>query len=58
MKAMDRSKYEVMEYFISKEGKWKPEPILPEPGVHPGIDVVFPVLFRGASILSGFTLRR
>jgi len=44
MKAMDRSKYEVMEYFISKEGKWKPEPILPEPGVHPGIDVVFPVL--------------
>jgi D-alanine-D-alanine ligase len=44
MKAMDRSKYEVTEYFISKEGKWKPKPILPEPGVHPGIDVVFPVL--------------
>ncbi len=44
MKAMDRSKYEVMEYFISKEGKWRPKPILPEPGVHPGIDVVFPVL--------------
>lgn len=44
MKAMDRSKYEVMEYFISKEGKWKPKPILPEPGVHPEIDVVFPVL--------------
>ena len=44
MKAMDRSKYEVMEYFISKEGKWQPKPILPEPGVHPEIDVVFPVL--------------
>ncbi len=44
MKAMDRSKYEVLEYFISKEGKWKPKPILPEPGVHPEIDVVFPVL--------------
>jgi D-alanine-D-alanine ligase len=44
MKAMDRSKYEVMEYFISKEGKWRPKAILPEPGVHPEIDVVFPVL--------------
>ena len=44
MKAMDRSKYDVIEYFISKEGKWQPKPILPEPGVHPGIDVVFPVL--------------
>jgi D-alanine-D-alanine ligase len=44
MKAMDRSKYEVIEYFISKEGKWQPKPILPEPGVHPEIDVVFPVL--------------
>ncbi|HXA07026.1 MAG TPA: D-alanine--D-alanine ligase family protein, partial [Bryobacteraceae bacterium] len=42
--AMDRSKYEVIEYFISKEGKWQPKPILPEPGVHPEIDVVFPVL--------------
>ena len=44
MKAMDRSKYDVIEYFISKEGKWQPKPILPEPGVHPEIDVVFPVL--------------
>ena len=44
MKAMDRSKYEVTEIFITKEGKWKPKPILPEPGAHPDIDVVFPVL--------------
>jgi D-alanine-D-alanine ligase len=44
MKAMDRSKYELIEYFISKEGKWQPKPILPEPSAHPGIDVVFPVL--------------
>lgn len=44
MKAMDRSKYEVLEYFISQEGKWRPKPILPEPGAHPDIDVVFPVL--------------
>jgi D-alanine-D-alanine ligase len=44
MKAMDRAKYEILEYFISKEGKWRPRPILPEPGAHPDIDVVFPVL--------------
>jgi D-alanine-D-alanine ligase len=29
---------------ISKEGKWSPRPILPEPGGNAGIDVVFPVL--------------
>jgi D-alanine-D-alanine ligase len=44
MKAMDPSKYEISEYFISKEGKWRPRPIQPEPGAHPDIDVVFPVL--------------
>jgi D-alanine-D-alanine ligase len=44
MKAMDPSKYEIAEYFISKEGKWRPGPIQPEPGAHPDIDVVFPVL--------------
>ena len=44
MKAMERSKYEISEYFISKEGKWRPRPIQPEPGAHPDIDVVFPVL--------------
>ena len=44
MEAMDRSKYEISEYFITKDGKWQPRPILPEPGAHPDIDVVFPVL--------------
>ena len=44
MKAMDRAKYEISEYFIGKEGKWRPGPIQPEPGAHPDIDVVFPVL--------------
>jgi D-alanine-D-alanine ligase len=44
MHAMDRSKYELIEYFISKEGKWRPKPIVPEPGAQPEIDVVFPVL--------------
>jgi D-alanine-D-alanine ligase len=44
LQAMDPAKYEISEYFITKEGKWQPHPILPEPGAHPEIDVVFPVL--------------
>ena len=38
------SKYELVPYFISRQGKWQPGPIVPEPGSNPGIDVVFPVL--------------
>jgi D-alanine-D-alanine ligase len=41
---LDPEKYEKIEYFIDKQGKWSPRPILPEPGAHPDIDVVFPVL--------------
>ncbi|MDE3164729.1 MAG: D-alanine--D-alanine ligase [Acidobacteriota bacterium] len=41
---LDPAKYEPIEYFIDKEGRWNPRPIVPEPGAHPGIDVVFPVL--------------
>jgi D-alanine-D-alanine ligase len=41
---MDRGRYEIAEYFIEKSGQWSPRPILPEPGAHPDIDVVFPVL--------------
>jgi D-alanine-D-alanine ligase len=41
---LNRDKYEVSEYFIDKEGKWSPRPILPEPDAQPDIDVVFPVL--------------
>jgi D-alanine-D-alanine ligase len=41
---MDPAKYEKIEYFIDKQGKWSPQAISPEPGAHPGIDVVFPVL--------------
>lgn len=44
MDAMDRSKYELAEIVISKEGKWSPRPLVPEPSGNPGIDVVFPVL--------------
>jgi D-alanine-D-alanine ligase len=41
---LDPAKYEVSQYFIDQQGRWQPEPIRPEPGAHPGIDVVFPVL--------------
>jgi D-alanine-D-alanine ligase len=44
MRSMDGSKYEIVRYFIDREGRWDPGPILPEPGANPGLDVVFPVL--------------
>src|SRR3954453_18694345 len=44
LSGLDPEKYEPVEYFIDLEGRWSPGPILPEPGVHPNIDVVFPVL--------------
>jgi D-alanine-D-alanine ligase len=44
MDGMDPAKYERIEYFIDQQGKWSPGPIGPEPGAHPEIDVVFPVL--------------
>jgi D-alanine-D-alanine ligase len=42
--AIDPEKYKVLHFLISKEGKWSPRPILPEPRGNPEIDVVFPVL--------------
>lgn len=44
IEAMDTEKYKVIHYVISKEGKWSPRPIVPEPHGNPEIDVVFPVL--------------
>lgn len=44
MAALDPEKYEAVPIFIGKDGRWSPQPILPEPGANPGIDVVFPVL--------------
>jgi D-alanine-D-alanine ligase len=44
MKAMDAAKYDVQRILISKEGRWQPRAISPEPGGNPDIDVVFPVL--------------
>lgn len=42
--AMDPAKYDVLHYVVSKEGKWSPRPIVPEPNGNLEIDVVFPVL--------------
>jgi D-alanine-D-alanine ligase len=42
--ALNRDKYNVSEILITKEGRWQPGPLSPEPGRNPGIDVVFPVL--------------
>jgi D-alanine-D-alanine ligase len=44
IEALDPEKYKVIHYVISKEGKWSPRPISPEPKGNPEIDVVFPVL--------------
>ena len=42
--ALNPQRYEVTRYLIDQEGHWHPGPILPEPGAHPDIDVVFPIL--------------
>src|SRR5260370_1494019 len=41
---MDPARYDVQRVLITKEGRWEPRAISPEPGGNPGIDVVFPVL--------------
>jgi D-alanine-D-alanine ligase len=42
--AMDPERYEVRRFLIRQDGTWDPGPILPTPGAHPDIDVIFPVL--------------
>jgi D-alanine-D-alanine ligase len=42
--AINPERYEVMRFLIDKEGHWSPHAIVPQPGAHPEIDVVFPVL--------------
>ncbi|MGI8741164.1 MAG: D-alanine--D-alanine ligase family protein [Bryobacteraceae bacterium] len=44
MEAMDPEKYQIHQFIISKDGKWSPAHIKPEPNGNPEIDVVFPVL--------------
>jgi D-alanine-D-alanine ligase len=44
LRALNRDRYNVAEIFITKEGRWQPRAICPEPGANPGIDVVLPVL--------------
>jgi D-alanine-D-alanine ligase len=42
--ALDPERYEVQHLVITREGRWEPRAISPDPGGNPGIDVVFPVL--------------
>ncbi|MCZ2149906.1 MAG: D-alanine--D-alanine ligase [Bryobacterales bacterium] len=44
IEALDPDRYHVLHYLISKEGRWSPKPIQPEPGANAHIDVVFPIL--------------
>ncbi len=44
IEAMDPERYKILHYKISREGKWSPRFIVPEPGGNPEIDVAFPVL--------------
>ncbi len=42
--ALNPERYDVQRILITKEGRWQPRAIAPEPGANHGIDVVFPVL--------------
>lgn len=42
--ALDRGRYEVIEFLIDPGGRWHPHAISPDPDRNPAIDVVFPVL--------------
>jgi D-alanine-D-alanine ligase len=44
IQALESRGHEVVRYFIDKQGKWDPQPILPEPGSNGEIDVAFPIL--------------
>jgi|SRR5579871_576013 len=44
LEALNPEKYKPLHFLISKEGKWSPRPIAPEPNANPEIDVVFPIL--------------
>jgi D-alanine-D-alanine ligase len=43
-RALDPDKYEIKDYFIDKQGKWRPAPISPEPQANSDIDVAVPML--------------
>ncbi len=44
MAALNPEIYKVLPFFIAKDGRWRPRPIVPEPGGNPEIDVVFPLV--------------
>ena len=42
--ALDPTRFEVLPLFLTREGRWEPRALVPQPGANPDIDVVFPVL--------------
>jgi D-alanine-D-alanine ligase len=44
MQALDVQRYDILRYFISRDGRWSPRPILPEPGRNRPIEVVVPLV--------------
>ncbi len=42
--ALDPERYRVLPFLIDREGRWRPRPIVPEPGGNKEIDVVFPLV--------------
>ncbi|MBC8164277.1 MAG: D-alanine--D-alanine ligase [Bryobacteraceae bacterium] len=44
IQALDSERYKILHFMISREGRWSPRSITPEPGRHPEIDVVFPLV--------------
>ena len=44
IQGLDPARYEVERIFITKDGKWEPRGLSPDPAGNAGIDVVFPAL--------------
>ncbi len=44
MKSLDPSRYQVVPLLIEKDGRWRPKPIVAEPGSNRDIDVAFPLV--------------
>ncbi len=44
MGALDQNRFEVVPFYINREGRWDPHSLRPEPGANEGVDIAFPVL--------------
>jgi D-alanine-D-alanine ligase len=44
IQALDPERYKVLPFLIDRDGRWRPRPLIPEPGANRDIDVVFPLV--------------